>query len=282
MRSTLHLLTLDDYLRVAVALRPAHLRMYQTYHREGARPPDPDLIAKEAAKLFASGPRTFAEIREKLAHLSEGSEPTALSWIARASIPMTQVWTAPAWRSRAAPSYERVADGLAPPEEGLPHLVRRYLAAFGPASRADIAAWSGVAQIRDVLDGLPLRTFKDERGRTLYDLARGPLPAAGVPAPPRFLARCDNVILSHDDRTRVLPKEYAAPVIRMGRMLASFLVDGMVAGTWKVEKTTKKATLVVTAFDPPLARAAREALTDEGERLVRFVEDVASHAVRFD
>ena len=89
-------------------------------------------------------------------------------------------------------------------------LVRRYLAAFGPATRADIADWSGlrVADFAAALDALePLRRFRDERGRELLDLPRAPLPPADAPAPVRFLPKWDNPLLAHADRRRVLPEE---------------------------------------------------------------------------
>jgi hypothetical protein len=66
------------------------------------------------------------------------------------------------------------------------------------------------------------------------------------------------------------------------QVLATFLVDGMVAGTWEVQVDRKVATLVVR----PLGRLAggdRQPLIDEGERLVRFVRpQAASHAVRIE
>ena len=60
----------------------------------------------------------------------------------------------------------------------------------------------------------------------------------------------------------------------------TFLVDGAVAGTWRVETSARKATLALEPFEP-LSRAARRGLRDEAEGLVRMIEPGAvSHAVR--
>jgi hypothetical protein len=144
--------------------------------------------------------------------------------------------------------------------------VRRYLAAFGPATRADIAEWSGL-RVRDfapALDALePLRRFRDERGRELIDLPRSPLPAADTPASVRLLPRFDNLVLSHADRTRVISDEHRRVVIHgAGIVEATFLVDGFVAGTWRVEKGR-------VSLEPfaPLPRTTRRELEDEAARL---------------
>ena len=149
-------------------------------------------------------------------------------------------------------------------------LVRRYLNAFGPATRADIAAWSGM-RARDfapALDRLePLRRFETEEGRELLDLARAPLPRAETPAPVRFLPKWDNVLLGFADRRRMLSDEHRRSVVmKNGDVAQTFLVDGQVAGLWRVEK----GKVVLDPFDP-LPRTVRRELEDEAERLAEFV-----------
>jgi hypothetical protein len=117
------------------------------------------------------------------------------------------------------------------------HLLRRYLAAFGPATRADIASWTGlpVGTLEPALAQLELRRFRDERDRELVDLPRAPLPPATLSAPPRFLPRWDSILLAHSDRSRILSEAYRKNVIqRNGDVQATFLVDGFVAGTWQI------------------------------------------------
>jgi hypothetical protein len=149
-------------------------------------------------------------------------------------------------------------------------LVRRYLAAFGPATRADIAAWSGMP-VRDFAPALetlePLRRFRDEDGRELLDVARAPLPDADTPAPVRFLPKWDNVLLGFADRRRVLSEELRKSVIiKNGDVAQTFLVDGVVAGTWRVDRGR-----VVLEPLAPLRRSVRADLDDEGARLSQFV-----------
>jgi hypothetical protein len=146
-------------------------------------------------------------------------------------------------------------------------LVRRYLGAFGPATRADIADWSGlrVTDFAAALDALePLRRFRDENGRELLDVPRAPLPAADTPAPVRFLPKWDNTLLAHADRRRVLPEELRRTVIaKNGDVTQTFLVDGIVAGSWSVDK---KGNVAIAPF-APLPRVARRAVEDEAAHL---------------
>jgi hypothetical protein len=156
------------------------------------------------------------------------------------------------------------------PLEARAELMWRYLAAFGPASRRDIVAWSmmHVPEIGRALDRLePLRRFRDESGRELLDVRRAPLPDAEVPAPVRFLPKWDNVLLAFADRTRVLPERYRKIVIRMnGDVAQTFLVDGFVAGTWRADN----GHVVVEPFEP-LSRTARRDVEEEAARLEAFL-----------
>ena len=156
------------------------------------------------------------------------------------------------------------------PTEARAEILRRYLAAFGPATRRDVVAWSmmNVPQIQRALDRLePLRRFRAEDGRELLDVPRTPLPDADTPAPVRFLPKWDNLLLAYADRTRVLPEEHRRTVIRPnGDVAQTFLVDGVVAGTWRAEN----GRVLVEPF-APLPRAARTEVQDEAARLEAFL-----------
>ena len=231
-------------------------------------------LAPALRPFFADGPRTSQEVLEHL-ELEHGIDDELARrrawWVARTSAhvlraPETALWNArPQALFAAAAEPERVAATAARIE-----LVRRYLAAFGPAARADLADWSGmrVSDFAEALDALePLRRFRDERGRELLDLPRAPLPSADVPAPVRFLPKWDNVLLAFADRTRVLPEEYRKAVIaKNGDVAQTFLVDGVVAGTWKVQGGK-----VVTEPFAPVPRAVRRELADEAAALAEFV-----------
>jgi len=146
--------------------------------------------------------------------------------------------------------------------------VRRYLASFGPATRADIAQWTGLAlSVLDPgLEPLELTRFRDELDRELYDIPRAPLPPADTPAPPRFLPRFDNLVLSHADRRRVLADENRTTVIERGEVRATFLVDGFVAGTWALDGGRVRLEPFAS-----LPRGVRREVADEAARLEAFL-----------
>jgi hypothetical protein len=165
-------------------------------------------------------------------------------------------------------------------------MVLRYLGAFGPATVKDLQTWSGLTRLREVIEGLRprLRAFRDEQGKELFDLPDAPRPDPDTPAPPRFLPEFDNLILSHADRSRAIANDYRKVIAsRNGMVPATVLVDGFVRGTWKTERTRGKATLVIEPFEP-LSEEERDALAEEGWRLVRFVtepEGAEAFEVRF-
>ena len=175
-------------------------------------------------------------------------------------------------------AHEAVALGalageLPPPSDAAVRVVRQYLAAYGPASRDDIAQFTyfKLGQIDPALDGL--RTFADEHGRTLYDVPRAPLAAADLPVPVRFLPAFDSIILAHRDRSRIVPPEYFETVFNTKNATTkqTFTVDGFVAGAWRIERRRGGWKLDVEPFAPLPARV-RRAVDAEGERLRAFYE----------
>ena len=159
-----------------------------------------------------------------------------------------------------------------------------YLRGFGPARLTDAADWAGVSvtALRPAVERLRLRTFHDEEGNVLLDLPRAPLPDGDTPAPPRFLPTWDATLLVHARRTQILPERFRPLIFgtKTPNSFPTFLVDGAVAGTWRVERAKDAATLRLEPFEP-LPRAARVELADEGQRLLRFHEpDATSLRVR--
>jgi hypothetical protein len=266
MRQTLHLLTRRDYALLRAALSETNFPWESALAER---------LAASVRALAKAGPVTTAVA---LAHLERRHGLSGLdarrAWrAARVRAHLLHHHETALWRGR--PEGRFVA--LEEPEEHDPlearaEILRRYLAAFGPASRRDIVAWSmmHVPEISRALDRLePLRRFRDERGRELLDVVRAPLPDPETPAPIRFLPKWDNVLLAFQDRARVLPEPYRKTVIRLnGDVAQTFLVDGFVGGTWKVEK----GRVVVTPF-VPLSRTVAQDLKDEAERLESFLAD---------
>ena len=266
MRGTLHLVTARDYPMFWTALSDMPTWYDETHLAHALE------AAPGARKLAEQAPLTH---KDGLAYL-ETEHGHADERDAAADLPRRAPARAPAARRPSRRSGRARPLGLFHPHpEPEPmdvlaartELVRRYLAAFGPATRADIADWSGlrIGDFAPALEKLePLRRFQDENGRELLDLPRAPLPSADTPAPVRFLPKWDNTLLAHADRRRVLPEELRKTVIaKNGDVTQTFLVDGVVAGSWSADKKGK-VTLVPFA---PLPRVARREVEDEAARL---------------
>lgn len=287
MRGTLHLVTAANYLWLRSTLQPMLTAGWQAVVRDrGAGVDVPDVI--EAARAYlAAAPRTFAALSAMLSERQPKRDVGAMRYAVRTHLPLVQVPTAKRWSYPGNPSFTLAEGWLGqalPAEERLEELIRRYLAAFGPATVADLQTWSGLPRLKAAVEALRpgLVSLRDERRRELFDLPDAPRPDGDEPAPPRFLPEYDNLLLSHQDRTRVVATEHRKQVYLPAlRVATTFLVDGFVAGTWAVERAKESASLTITPF-APLSDDARAALAAEGERLVRFVEpDAATHAVQF-
>ena len=157
----------------------------------------------------------------------------------------------------------------------------RYLAAFGPATVRDVAAWSGLTGLRAVMDQLrpSLVTFRDEQGAELFDLPSAPRPGEEAPAPVRLAAEFDNLLLSHADRSRVIRAENLKRFYTInGIFPGAVLIDGFVAGMWRLARTKSTATLTVELFGSTRERAQ---VAREAERMLAFCASGASHDIRF-
>jgi hypothetical protein len=246
---------------------------------------DSDALVAEARAFLLAGPRPFEEIRAHLLGLHPKTDERAMGYAVRMSLPLVMVPTDATWGYPAIAAFAEAEDWLGKPlaaGDALPDLVMRYFAAFGPASVSDVQTWSGLQGLRAVVETLRprLRIFRDERGRELFDVPDGPRPAGDTPAPVRFIADYDNLLLAHQDRRRIVADEHRARVYLPGlRVAATFLIDGFVGGTWKVETKRGVATLSLNAFGT-LAKAARAALEREGEALVAFLEPDATADIR--
>lgn len=278
MRGTLHLVSRRDYLAWRSTIQPALTRGLASIAR-GAHDPEP--LCEVARRFFDEQPRTFEELRE----LFPKAEQRLMAYTVRLHLPLVMLPDDSRW------SYPSNADftvaetflraKLKAPD--LETLILRYLAAFGPASPKDFERWSGLPHTRAAFDALrpKLETFRDERKRELFDLPAAPRPDQDVEVPVRFLPEFDNLLLAHDERSRIIAAEHQPRVVTKNlRVLAAFLVDGFVAGTWSVARKGKNATLTLTPF-VKLGKATEKTLAEEGERLVRFIEpDAVSVAIR--
>jgi Winged helix DNA-binding domain len=243
---------------------------------------DPARVLPAARALLLERPLGFNELRRLLQEQFPELNDRALGYTVRTHVPLVMVPTDARWGFPSVADFtladtwlERPLPAVGTPEG----LVLRYLAAFGPASAADAQTWSGLKALAPVFDSLrpQLVVFRGESGRReLFDLPGAPRPDPDVPAPPRFLPEFDNLVLGHADRTRLVADQHrAALVTRNLRVRAVFLWDGMVAGTWEIERKRAAATLVMAPFRPLPARAGK-ALTAEAEALLHFSEETAT------
>lgn len=242
MRITLHAVAADDRAPFHAAMRPS-LRAAglhdERFRTTGLTPADADALVPSLVD-FTQRPRDRAAIEAMLAdHL--GAPPESGLWRGlRTVAPLVHAPNSGPWAFGRAPAYVAAPAASAPTDEArsLVVLLRRYLAAFGPASRQDFARFALLRQavVRPAFDALSdvlvVRIGPD--GAKLYDVPDAPLPDDDAPAPPRLLPMWDSVLLAHADRGRVLPEPYRARVIRRnGDVLATVLVDGYVAGVWR-------------------------------------------------
>jgi hypothetical protein len=275
MRTTLHLVAARDYLAYGGIYRSSRIRELErqlaALREDADFAPDGERLAALAAEMPRTRPELLALLGRPKLRIEDRSP--WLVWYGLSAYaglingPESSVWRSHTAGGTFVPAREWLgADG----GSDAAHLVRRYLAAFGPASRADVAKWTGMA--RSTVDrgsaGLRLRRFRDEAGRELVDLPRAPLPSPDTPAPARLLPRFDNLVLSHDDRRRVVADEHRPAVIQGGEVRATFLVDGFVAGTWSFDGRVRLEPFA------PLPRRARRELEDEAARLEAFLRSV--------
>ncbi|MEU4657988.1 winged helix DNA-binding domain-containing protein [Streptomyces sp. NPDC023723] len=285
MRRTVHLMAAAD----ALAWRARHdsmlrQRVVTTYRAELAGL-DLERLAAAGRAVMADGrPRTMAELVAALDVRRPAAPRRVLGeLLVAALVPMAQLPPRGLWRTRAGVRNLPLATWLGQDPAPLPAdgsdpvgrvLVRRYLAAYGPASRADLRSWCGLtglpAAVKSVRDELV--TFRDERGRELLDLPDAPRPDPGTPAPVRFLPAFDNAILGYHDRTRIIDDAHRGLSVAGQRVV---LVDGRVGATW----TTDPGTLVVTPLRS-LTPAERADVVEEGRELAAFLTDDAHDRVR--
>ena len=277
MRSTLHLVSARDYVSYAGLLRDA--RLADLERRAG-----PDGIAADVAamvprlvELASAEPRTRPELLQLLGlpKLRVDDPRPWVVWhllVARAELvhsPESSVWRRNTAGGRFVPARAWLGESAAGGADAAVALVRRYLAAFGPASRADVAQWTGLTLglLEPAFERLPLRRFRDERGRELVDLPRAPVASAAAEAPVRLLPMWDSCLLAHDDRSRILPDAYRRTVIRKnGDVQQTVLVDGFVAGTWTLDDGRVR----IEPFEP-LPRRARDELARETKALEHWL-----------
>jgi hypothetical protein len=264
-RITLHITSARDYPYYAAVWLPSARDT-----TPGIDPKKVEELSRRVKEIAMNAPVTHEQVADLAAPAMGG-----FRWRTRTLTPLVHLLPSGTWshygRAQLRAMEAVLGVELPPREEGAERLVRRYLAAFGPATQEDLLRFAGVrvGDVRAGLDNVPLRRFRDERGRLLLDLPRAPIPHADTPAPVRFLPKWDSSILAYapPERARILPDSYRSTVIgKNGDVLPTVLVDGFVAATWEIDK---KGSLKVERLRR-LTKAQGAEIAEEGERLREF------------
>jgi len=283
MRGTLHLVTAADALMLRPLVQPTLTKLLAgtPFGRETK---GLELAAAMATARAAvdKAPMTLAALRKIMTAEHPELPAHAVSYVFHYTTALVQVPPRGLWGKGGAPKVTTAEAWLGKRLAKKPaadRIVLRYLAAFGPASVMDAQAWSGLRELRGVFDALRPRlvTFADDDGRELFDLADAPRPEADVAAPVRFLPTYDNATLGFANRRRIVPERMPAPPNAWAK---TFLLDGFVAGYWQLVEDKRSARLTLTPF-AALKRKDKDALAEEGARLLEFAAAGAKHAISF-
>lgn len=290
MRGTVHLVTARDALAIRPVVQEVYERIFVSARGDvGASTYTSRLAGVDLRVLLAAGrklvdesPRSAAELRPLLKKRWPKRDAEALAAAVHFLVPLVQVPPRGLWgvSGQARLTTLEAWLGKALGGDGSPdRLILRYLRAFGPATVADARNWSRLTGLREVFERLRpgLRTFRDEKGRELFDVPDGALPDPDTPAPPRFLPQYDNVFLGHEDRSRIVRDDFRRSPWIEGNF-GTVLVDGSIGAIWKISRQSGEAQLRIEPV-APLGRRDMDAVAIEGERLLAFTDPDASHSV---
>ncbi len=272
MRGTIHLVSARDYWPFAVGIRRARQQWWLRVRKPHSERVDLAAASATLRKLVSGTTRSRDELVACVREFDPPGAPVGTAW-SGIDVELVRAPPSGTWTKRRAHTFALAEDWLGPPavgeDEGLERLARRYLAAFGPATRDDLADWAGVgvSLFTPVLERMTLRRFRAEDGSELLDVPRAPLPDPETPAPVRFLPTWDATLLVHARRTGILPERHRPRIFhtKAPHSFGTFLVDGAVAGTWRFDGGRIRT--------EPFERLSREAhaeLRDEAERLAAF------------
>ena len=289
LRTTIHTVTAADALALRPLLQPVLDRTFAgTAWGQRLRGQDVAAVVAEAADLLTARPMGRAQLQRELAARHPGLDAEAVTFGVSYWVPWVQPPPRGLWNGSGAPVMTPVGAWLGTGTSGsLDDLVLRYLAAFGPASVRDVQTWCGLTRLREIVDGLGqrLRRFRTEDGAELVDVPDGVLPDPDTPAPVRYLAEYDNVLLSHADRSRVVAPGSPVPLPGgAGGRVGSVLVDGLFRATWAARREGRReggATALTVRPAGPLSATERGEILAEGERMLDFLAAGREHRFGF-
>jgi hypothetical protein len=296
LRTTIHLVTADDWLALRPILAPVSERGFRTGSPYGRRLSGIDIeaVVRVGRQLLDERPRTSGALGKALQERWPDADPTALGYAVRALVPLVQATPRAVWGRSGQPvlatpeTWLRRSEGTATDPSAL---ILRYLRAFGPASVMDIQAWSWLTRLRPDVERLRphLRTFRDETGRELFDVPDGPLPDPEHPAPVRFMPAFDNAAIGHKDRSRIGGDPATEWLIGRSQWddvfyYGSVLVDGFISAGWRMDRDPKagRATVVVRPVKRFTADQRAEIEAEAGALLAFAEPESTARDVRFE
>lgn len=287
MRSTIHLVTDRHCLEYRPLLQPVLERSLKGNFGRFLKEIDINELVAVGRGMVEDQPRTLSDLGKMLNEYWTDRDPVALANSIRNLVPLVQIPPRGIWGESGKALHTSAEVWLRKTlskDSSLEEIIMNYLNAFGPATVKDIQVWSGLTRLNEVIEKLRPRlcTFFDEQGNELFDLQDSPRPDSSTPAPPRFLAEFDNILLSYADRTRIIKEEYQKLVFtKNGIIRAAVLIDGFVQGIWKIEKKPDTATLNIKLFEP-ISKEDYEALIEEGNNLLMFTAPgMTEHHIQF-
>ncbi|GGJ50909.1 winged helix DNA-binding domain-containing protein [Deinococcus roseus] len=276
MRSTLHLVSGQDYLQLRPLIKTVLERQYLGSHGKQMVGLDPLEVTRAGRELLSQTPLNNQELGRALQQKWPDRDAQALGYAVRNFEGLIHVPPAGTWGDHRSPLLvpgEVYLDAELDPKPSLGNLLLRYLQAFGPATLKDMTVWSGLTHLKPALTEIQpaLQVYRDEQGKELFDLAEVILPDPETPIPPKFLPDFDNILLSHADRSRIMAPDFKARVFTSnGIIRATVLIDGFVQGIWKVQQNKKRASLQIEMFQT-IAAADQDLLQEEGQKLLHWM-----------
>jgi hypothetical protein len=268
MRHTIHFVSAADYRWLRPTIQPALDANFSAQTGKRLAGVDVGPFLEAARREFAKRPLTFAEVKQLIRAADPDGDIDAIAYGVRTRVPLLGVPNESRWRFGGRAPFALPEGGLGRPDPE--EMVRRYLAAFGPATPGDATAWSGVGGMRRVFEAMrrELRIFRDERGRELFDVPDAPLPPGDTEVPVRLLPQFDNTLLGHRDRTRVIADEHRRLVnIAPGGTVGTVLLDGFAAAAWRIAD----GAVVLDPFRK-LTKTEKSAIEPEAETLRTWLQ----------
>lgn len=287
MRSTLHLVSASDCLLLRPWVQTLHERALNGSFGKRLASVDLASLTAEGRRLVEEQPRTFNELGKLLAQAWPDTDQEALSAAVRTFVPLIQIPPRGLWGESGQATHTSAEVWLEQPLHAQPDiekLVRRYLAAYGPATVKDMQAWSGLTRLKEYFEQLrpQLVVFRDERGNELFDLPDAPRPEADLAPPARYLGEFDQMLLGIADRSRFMDTAYGKRILTANGILRStILLNGYIEGIWSIERSSQKAVLIIDPFRP-LTKEEQEDLIAEGEKLLQFAAAGIDHEILFN